>query len=46
VAASSRAGKHSLPAGAFWLPVVWMKTRMRDLAECPIGGDSVYPKIK
>ena len=28
-----------LVAGAFWLPVVWMQRRMRDLASEALAGD-------
>jgi uncharacterized membrane protein len=33
-----------LVTGAFWLPVVWMQTRMRDLAIAAVGsGESLPP---
>jgi uncharacterized membrane protein len=32
-----------LVTGAFWLPVVWMQARMRDLAEAAVTNSSVLP---
>ena len=33
-----------LITGAFWLPVVWMQMRMRDLAETAIASDTPLPR--
>lgn len=30
--------------GAFWLPVVWMQIRMRDLAEAAVAGGQPLPR--
>jgi uncharacterized membrane protein len=30
--------------GAFWLPVVWMQMRMRDLAAAAVGNDASLPR--
>lgn len=30
--------------GAFWLPVVWMQMRMRDLAAAAAGNDASLPR--
>jgi uncharacterized membrane protein len=32
-----------LVTGAFWLPVVWMQMRLRDLAHAAAAGDGVLP---
>jgi uncharacterized membrane protein len=32
-----------LVTGAFWLPVVWMQMRLRDLADAAAAGDGVLP---
>jgi uncharacterized membrane protein len=31
--------------GAFWLPVVWMQARMRDLARIAAAGDGILPGL-
>jgi uncharacterized membrane protein len=33
-----------LITGAFWLPVVWMQMRMRDLAHAPAHSNTVLPE--